>query len=169
MDSFNNIITNELEAFAEEIQEELEHVSFLVCDVDITGTHSDIQTVDSWAENITDIRLSVNYGQTALTVRKKNLSIKATIENLEDLAKSNNSAGIIANTLLLLQKGELNDFSKKILDKWKQEKKKIESAAAYKNLKNAQRIELPSEEDAILFLIEEFNRVLSHLINQKQQ
>ena len=169
IDSFNNIITNELEAFSEEIQEELEHVSFLVCDVDITGAHSDIQAVDNWAENITDIELSVNHGQTSLSVRKKNLKIKTTIENLEDLAKSNNSVGIIANTLLLLQKGELNDFSEKILDKWKQEKNKIESASAYTGLRNAQRIELPSEKDAIPFLIEEFNRVLSHLINQKQQ
>ncbi len=168
-DSFNKIISSTLETHAKEIQEELAHVSYLVCDVNLTGTHSDIQAVEKWATNITDIELNVNHSQTLLTVRKSNLKIKATIENLEDLAKSNNSVGIIANTLLLLQKNKLNDFSKKTLDKWKEEKKRIDSASAYVGLRNAQRIELPSEEDAIPFLIEEFNRVLSHLINQKQE
>jgi len=147
---------------------ELANVAFLVYDIVLEGTHTEVKELDDWIDPVVQ-----NYEQkletgTQITVRKVENNVQPAVENLEELAENPSPAGKLAETILAIQQGRTTPFLNKLTDEWKGKIQKLNKAGTYSPLKQDGRLPEFDEQMARKAILQECNQLLNKLINQQQ-
>lgn len=166
-EAVRNIVTASLNKHAQSIIEELYNVRHLVYDLIFTGKHKSIEEIKSWVSTSIETLLNVNDTNTEITVRKTQINIEPTIENMEELAKSSTVVGVLAQSILALQNEETTPFLDQLKADWGNIEN-IRSAAVYSPLGRDDKVTIDKEEEAKQHLLRECNRILAELLNQQQ-
>lgn len=164
-------VTSKLYEDAQSKIVELENVSFLIYDIILVGQHGKINEIETWLTPITDdYQQEINSTETRISVRKVSLKINPKVENMEELAREISPAGILAETILALQRGEKTEFAKNLLKAWESKHTSIKQAGVYYPLRTAERFEMEEEETTPKeYVLNECNRMLTTLIGQQNQ
>ncbi|RFC54597.1 metallophosphoesterase family protein [Brumimicrobium aurantiacum] len=163
-----NVMTSTLYADANAKINELENTSFLVYDIYFVGQHNNIQDLKNWTEpSIESYSQEIN--ETKISIRKIKYHVKPKIDNLEELALESSPAGILAKTIVALEKGETTPFSDKLLEKWKKIHQKTYQSSVYNPIIESENVKSPDTEIQNQYLLTECNRILTTLIEQQNQ
>lgn len=166
-EGLRSIMTVAIEKAVQSIETTLDHTLHLIYDLILTGEHAHISEIKNWTEGIEDYQQNIQ--NTNISVRKVSLKLTPKVENLEELATAPTSVGVLAKTILALQKGETTEFSQRLSELWEKRREKLEGVSTYQAVRTAYRVELPKQEDAHRFLLDECNRILGELINQQEE
>ncbi len=149
---------------------ELDKVSFLVYDIVLIGRHSKTKELENWVRPmISDYYQEVEATETRISVRKVMLNVKPKVDNLEELALESSPAGILAQTIIALNKGQSTTFSNRLLEKWTHIQNNIVHAPVYQPLRTTERFNLEEEQESTQYILQECNRILTELIEQQKQ
>jgi len=167
--SLRDTVTSELLNNANTKIEELQGVSFLIYDVSLEGQHTNIRDIETWVFPIVDDYDQEIDTETKLSVRKVIVNARAKLENIEELAKQSSPAGVLAKTIVALQKGETTEFLDDMLEKWKLEYESINGARIYQPLHTSENFQDKPDPKAKQYILNECNRLLGELIVQQTQ
>lgn len=146
--------------------DKLENISFLVYDIHLKGYTSKIKELEKWALSATDYEEELRTG-TKILVRKVETHAKPAVENIEELAKQPTPEGILAETILALQKGYNTPFLEELLKEWNYKLENINKAGVYQPLGADQKIHKKPGEAGMQYLLQECNRLLAELRMQQ--
>ncbi|PKR81070.1 DNA repair exonuclease [Brumimicrobium salinarum] len=164
-----NKVTQTLIDFAENMVDELEHVAFLIFDIHLIGRNSNIEQAINWVRPIIDdFSNEVSTTETLCTVRKVKNFLKSKVDNLEELAKVASPTGVLAQTILALEKGESTAFADQLLEKWEQKQEQIRQLPVYQPIQQSERFDIENHENRTSFLMNECNKILTELIEQQK-
>lgn len=149
---------------------ETENVSWLIYDVELRGEHSSVNKIHEWLiQAKEDFELETRHG-VKVVVRKIVNNMQPAVENLQELAKHPSPPGKLAETILAINKGESTPFLDQLVEEWKEKQKRLNHSGIYAPLKNIEVSVIKSErEQAIEYIRQECNRLLSNLMNQQEQ
>lgn len=148
---------------------ELEKVSFLIYDIVLEGYHSKIRDLETWVSPvINDYDQEIDTTETRLLVRKILFDIQPKVENMEELAQESSPAGVLARTIIALQKEENTDFVDNLLEEWKLVHNSIKHAGTYQPLHTTERFQLEQNQESKQYILNECNRILTELIGQQK-
>ncbi len=160
------LVTSHLINIGNTNPEELEEVSALVFDVLLIGKHSNPREVDIWLQNmVEDFEFELE-SNTTITVRKIKTDLQPKIDNILELAAEPSIIGVLAKTILALEKDEKSVFIDEILDKWKLDFRELNGARTYRHI----RMEKENVDVDVLAkktILNNCNNLLSELIAQK--
>ena len=164
-DSITSALLNE----GMRLEPELEHVSYLVFDVYLTGEHSSLQELVAWTN-----RLSEDYQQdletgTRIRVRKLINQLQPAVENLEELAANPSPAGKLAETILAIQKNESTPFLDQLLEKWTTEYQRLNKSRTFQPLYTEKNRNHTNQQEARQAILQECRQLLGKLLNQQEQ
>lgn len=145
-------------------QKELYNVRHLVYDLRLIGKQKNIEELTIWAENIKGYRFDIH--ETKVSIRKIEIDVEPTIENIEELAKGESIIAVLAQSIIALQNNETTPFLEKIKTDWKSVDT-IKKAPIYTPLKNSQIESMTEKEEINQLLLKECNHILSNLLNQQ--
>ena len=149
---------------------ELEGVSFLIYDITLTGQHSRIRDLETWVSPIiNDYDQELDSTETRVYVRKILIDVQPKVENMEELALESSPAGVLARTIIALQKGETNEFVDNLLEEWKLVHNSIKQAGTYQPLRTSERVESEQDQESNHYILNECNRILTELIGQQER
>ncbi len=104
-ESIRDTVTSKLFEDAQSKIMELETVSFLIYDVILKGHHSKIVDLEIWVSPIVDdYDQEIDKTETRLLVRKILIDVQPKVENMEELAQESSPVGILARTIIALNK-----------------------------------------------------------------
>ncbi len=149
---------------------DLENVSFLIYDIKLEGWHSKIRDLETWVNPIVDdYDQEIDTTEIRLSVRKILIDVQPKVENLEKLAQGSSPAGVLARTIIALQKGETTDFLDNLFEVWKSIHGSISTASTYQPLRTTERFQFEQNPESKEYILKECNRILAELIGQKTQ
>ncbi|HLS30295.1 MAG TPA: DNA repair exonuclease [Flavobacteriaceae bacterium] len=150
---------------------ELENVSFLIYDLVLVGQHSRISELETWVTPIIDdYNQELGPTETQMSVRKITLKIEPKVENMEELAQEASPAGVLAETILALERGEETEFANDMMKEWKSKQLALKQTSVYHPLRTGERFDLEEEDKQMKqYLLNECNRMLTTLIQQQNQ
>lgn len=131
-------------------------VEQLVIELVLIGEHDDITSVDSALKNMVE-ELHLNLNGVGLSVRKVINNLVPAISNIEELAQQSSPAGLLAESILALQRNESTPLLKKMEEGWKIVFSEVKSGSAY--------TELHDRGKDVLFLDEQEARKNDYLLN----
>ena len=167
--SLRDIVTSGLLSDANAKIAELENVSFLIYDIILEGEHTNLKDLKTWMSPIiTDYDQEIET-ETRISVRKVVVNARPKLENIEELAKQSSPAGVLAKTILAIQKGETTTFLDELFEKWKLNHENINTAGTYQPLHEAEKLNDHSDLKAKQYILHECNRLLGELIEQQAQ
>ena len=154
---------------AHDLVTELEEVSFLVFDIEMTGNNPAANSISHWAS-----RAAKEYTQeletgTAVIIRKVVNHVEPAVEDMEELAKTPSPAGKLADTILAIEQGRTTPFLEKLTERWEIQLQRINRSQTYAPLNDKKRLASNSTNEARDYILQECHRMLNHLINQQQQ
>ena len=168
-DSARDTVTSKLFEDAQSKIMELESVSFLIYDVILEGHHSRIKDLETWVSPIvSDYNQEIDTTETRLLVRKILTDVQPKVENMEELAQESSPVGVLASTIIALQKGETTDFVDNLLEEWKLVYNSIRQAGTYQPLRTKERFDLDQNQESKQYILNECNRILTELIGQQK-
>lgn len=110
-------------------------VEQLVIDLILTGEHDDITSVDSALKNMVE-ELHLNLNGVGLSVRKIINNLVPAISNMEELAQQSSPAGLLAESILALQREESTPLLEKMKEGWSSAFSQVKSGTAFTDLHN---------------------------------
>lgn len=167
--SLRDKITSTIFYDANEIIEELENVAYLVYDISLSGEHNKINEVDHWAQPIKDHLDLELESETRVSVRKVSNNILPAIGDLEVLSADPTPVGILAESILAIQKGESTDFLKELSSKFIDQRNEINNSGTYQALKTSGILDDLNNETVSEMLLKECKRLLGELLLQKEK
>jgi DNA repair protein SbcD/Mre11 len=156
--SLRSLVTNNLIDFYTDIKSDLENVLLLVCDLIFEGEHDKIQEFESWLRNLGDLNLETET-ETRILVRKTVIKLRPKTD-LEELAKQSSPVGILATSILAIEKGETTPFLESLLEEWQDIQDRLNKANTYHPLKPSGML---PDNDAKEYILKECNRLISEL------
>ena len=157
-------IVNMLVKDGMDAENEMTELLSIVYQVKLTGEHTTINEVEHWTRDI------VQYNQlltrATISVRKISSRLQPALQNLEELALSNSPAGVLAHTILEHRKGMITPFLDRLIADWKEKATNVYQSGTYTPLLIGRRIDSPSDEEGMNFIINECNRLLAELNGQ---
>ncbi|MFO8236010.1 MAG: DNA repair exonuclease [Bacteroidales bacterium] len=149
---------------------EMENVSWLIYDIELKGEHSSVNEINEWLIYAKDdFEFQTSTGA-KVAVRKIVNNVQPAVENLEELAKHPSPPGKLAETILAINKGESTSFLEQLIEEWSETQKRLNHSGIYAPLKNTEGSVIKSDrKQAIDYIQQECNRLLSTLINQQEQ
>lgn len=163
---FRKLVTSKLHTAANDMLIDLGEVSYLVFDVTLTGEHPRINEVEKWVSTVSDYDRSLDNG-TRVSVRKLNVNLRPKVDNLEELAREPSPAGMLAGTILSIQKDEKNEFLTELIQDWKHNREDLNRANVYQPLNKMNSYETDEEALAKASVLHECNRLLGELLAQR--
>lgn len=161
-------VTSQIVADAQSKIVELEGVSYLIYDIILTGQHSQISALEIWVNPIIGAYdHEIDATETRISVRKILFDVKPKVANMEKLAQESSPAGILAQTILALQKGETTEFVNKLLEKWKPIHDAVRQSGTFQALQNREKMD--RDQDLKQYILNESNRILTELMGQQEQ
>ncbi|MFW5820573.1 MAG: metallophosphoesterase family protein [Bacteroidota bacterium] len=149
---------------------ELEGVSFLIYTLFLKGRHSKIRELETWISPITDdYEQEIDSTETRVFVRKIQMDIQPKVENMKELAQESSPAGVLARTIIALQKGETTDFADKLQKEWQRVHNSITQAGTYQSLRTTEKFNPEENQKSTPYILSECNRILAELIGQQKQ
>ncbi|TVR37574.1 MAG: DNA repair exonuclease [Cryomorphaceae bacterium] len=131
-------------------------VEHLVIDLILTGEQDDITSVDGALKNmVEDLNLDLN--GIGLSVRKVINQLVPAISNMEELAQQSSPAGLLAESILALQREESTPLLEKMKEEWNNAFSRVKSGTAYTDLQGRGK--------DVLFLDEQQARKNDYLLN----
>jgi len=168
--SVRDAVTSKLLEDAQSKIMELDKVHFLIYDITLKGQHSKIRDLEAWVSPIIDdYEQEIDATETKVYVRKILVDVQPKVENMEELAQESSPAGVLAETILALQKGETTDFADSLLKEWKPVRDSIQQSGTYLALRTTDRFEIDSDQESQQYILSECNRILTKLIEQQNQ
>ncbi|MDD4149555.1 MAG: DNA repair exonuclease [Bacteroidales bacterium] len=166
--SVRDAVTSQLFEDAQSKIVELDRVSFLIYDIILTGQHSRIRDLEIWISPIVDdYDQEIDSTGTRIYVRKILFDVQAKVENMQELAQESSPAGVLARTIIALQRGETTDFADNLLKEWKPVRDSIRESGTYQPLRTTERFELEQNKESKQYILKECNRILTELIEQQ--
>ena len=154
---------------AQNLVTELEEVSFLVFDIEMTGNHPAASQIDHWADQAVEKYTQELETGTAVIIRKVVNHVEPAVEDMEELAKTPSPAGKLADTILAIEQGRTTPFLEKLTERWEVQLQRINRSRTYAPLNDKKRLASNSTNEARDYILQECHRMLNHLINQQQQ
>lgn len=147
-----------------EIEGEFPGVMALVYNVILTGSHGDVKAIDSWSRNATEFTQQL--GRVSLLVRKVSNWVKPALVNLEEFSRQSSPAGVLAKTILAIQNKQRTPFLDALIKDWMARSQAVYQGGVYAPLLRSGQIRPPGEEQALEYILDESNRLLSELKEQ---
>ena len=97
------------------------------------------------------------------------MDVQPKVENMATLALESSPAGVLAKTILALQKGETTDFADSLFKEWKSSYNSITNSGVYQPLRVTERFGHEENQDHKQYILNECNRILTELIGQQEQ
>lgn len=144
---------------------QLEKVSAIVYQVQLTGRHRNIKQVEQWAAHITDLNLSLETG-TNLSVRKLSCNLAAEIGDLNELALQSSMIGQLAQTILAIQNETTTPFLEALMHDWFKKAQLLTDSGTYEPLGMHKKTDELSDAIARNYILTECNRLLNELTDQ---
>lgn len=148
-----NVITSELfnDVQSKPLQE-LEGVSYLVYDVTLVGEHNRTQDLENWTAGLVEDyeqRMGSSSSEVCVWVRNVTLDVTPGVENMEELAKDNSPVGLLAKTIVALEKSESNEFVDTLLADWEGAHAEVVTSSVYQPLRIRQMDEIDNVREAL--------------------
>jgi DNA repair exonuclease SbcCD nuclease subunit len=168
-DQLRKKVVDHIIQFKEDHQNELEHVRYLVFDLRLTGEHPRNRDIEIWMTQITeDLRLE-DSSDVLSSVRKVEYHIRPAVKDMAELAKEPSPAGLMAETILAIEDGSSTPLLETLLQKWRTGVDRINNAPPYHPLKSTNYLIDTSDEWGRQEILTECKKILSELLNQKDQ
>ena len=168
-DLFRMKATDSILKMNEKLRPHLGGVSRLVYDVELTGTHEDIGHLEAWAGAMADATDHGISGETIVSVRKVETSVKPSVGNLEALAEQSSPAGLLAQIILGINKNEESLLINDLLKDWKIKQNEIRLSDAYRPLRNQDGSVEDPDYQGRQYLLKESIRLLGTLLQQNRK
>lgn len=162
-------LTTALREKAHELLTELEGVSFLVFDIELTGNNPAASKMDHWAQQAVEKYSQELETGTTVLIRKVVNHVEPAVEDMEELARNTSPAGKLAKTILAIEQGQTTPFLERLMEKWEMQRQRINRSGTYTPLEDKNRLAEAGEKPARDYILQECHRMLNHLINQQQQ
>jgi DNA repair exonuclease SbcCD nuclease subunit len=154
---------------AQDLVTELEEVSFLVFDIEMTGNNAAANSISHWTSRAVDEYTQELETGTTVLIRKVVNHVEPAVENMKELAKTPSPAGKLADTILALEQGRTTPFLERLMEKWEMQRQRINRSGTYTPLDDKKRLAEPEQKQAREYILQECHRMLNHLINQQQE
>jgi DNA repair protein SbcD/Mre11 len=168
-ESFRMTATASMMKMNEALRPQLDGVSRIVYDVELTGTHEDILHLEEWSNRMSVATDHGNIGETIVSVRKVETSVKPSISNLEILAVQSSPAGILAQIILNINKGDDSPLIIDLLKEWKIKQNEIRLSDTYRPLRNQDGPEEDPDKLGRQSILKESIRLLGTLLQQNRK
>ncbi len=182
-----DVITSELfEDVQSKPPQELDGVSYLVYDVTLVGEHISIPDLKNWTVDLVeDYEQRVGSSEVCVWVRNLTIDVTPGVENMDELAKDNSPIGLLAKTIVALEKGEDDTFVNALLADWETAYADIVGSGVYHPLRARQADEVDNmrevqvgvdtkdeaaagKEKAKHYLLKECRQILTELLNSNK-
>jgi exonuclease SbcD len=164
-DALRTLITTELSADANAKLADLEDVDYIVYDLNLTGQNAFGRQMQAWASQAVekyDVSLAT---ETQIFVRQVTAFIRPVLDNLEALASQASPAGVLAQTILAINKGTSTQFLEGLIRNWEGQFRGLNNSPVYQPLQDDwQRNGNPRTPKE--YILAECNRLLSELVLQ---
>jgi len=166
--TFREAVTRRLWETAQGHLPWLEKVNWLVYDIHLVGESSHLSDVEVWMQEVAEYSPELSTG-TQVSVRKTTSHLKPAAGNLEELAGHPSPAGKLAETILIIEKGESSDFLEALTDQWQQHLKKLNHTNTYLTLHQERRVFEGTRQEALTQILAQSRRLLSELLAQQEK
>lgn len=163
---FRNLVTQKMRERVQIILEELERVTHMIFDVELTGRHPDVIELNNWAQFINELEQQME-AETMVSVRKVVNLAEPMVENLEELAKQPTPPGMVANLILDVEDGSSSEYLDELLSELKDELSSANRSATYQPLSRFDDQIPDTEESARKLILKESRQLLGELLSQK--
>ncbi len=157
-------VMDEIFRVKNKIMSEMSNIRFLVFDLHLCGEHPDTRKIEIWMNGIDDFGTDE---EVLAVVRKVAYNIRPVVENMEKLSAELSPAGLLAQTILAIERNESTPFLEKLLEKWKNEVDKINNTPTFYQLKKNQKTLYAEDNAAKKEILAECKKSLGELLNQK--
>ncbi|NBC27237.1 MAG: DNA repair exonuclease [Bacteroidetes bacterium] len=164
---FRNRLTQQVAEDTENRADELENVSRLIYDIELTGSHSSLSAMETWAQFADQFEQEI-ISETVVTIRKVENRARPSIENLEELAHQPTPPGIVAKAILDLEAGRTSPFLETLVAKMKEKIGSANRSGTYQPLKRFEEQMDETDVSARELLLRESRQFLGELISQKE-
>jgi DNA repair protein SbcD/Mre11 len=164
---FRNLVTQHLSDDVNHRAEELQLVSQIIYDIVLTGKHTLKSDFEHWAANTEELEQEYA-SETVASIRRTINRIEPKVQNLEELAKQPDPAGILANAILDIQAGNDSEFLTAVSDEFRKNLGSVNAAGTFQPLRVAEELVADSSEAAREFILQECEQLLAELLSQKE-
>lgn len=165
---FRTLITGQLIEDVESKAEELEQVSRIIYDVEVTGKHSSVTDVEGWFDFVEEFEQEV-LSETVASIRTIENRTEPKVENLEELAKQPTPPGLLAKAILDIQSGEPSDFLDELYSQFKNKLDAANASMTYQPLRKEEEIYSDTGEAYKEFVQRECHKMLGTLLSQQEE
>lgn len=165
--AFRNRLTQQISEDAQKRAGEFERVSRLMYDIELTGSHSSLSTLEKWVEFADQFEQEVS-SETVVNIRKVENRARPAIENLEELANQPTPPGILAKAILELERDNTSPLLENLVAKMKEKIGSANRSRTYQPLSRFEEQLDETEESARELLLSESRKLLGELISQKE-
>ena len=169
---FRTHLTQQMREFVQTHIGELEHVSHVVCDIELTGKHHSLNELDNWSHLADQLEQQPD-SDTLITVRKVVNLAQPVVGNLKELAQQPTPPGLLAKLILELESdsdsGSSPSLVQTLMSKQKEEINRANRSATYRPLSRFDN-QVPDTDDASKeILLRESRQLLSELLSQQEE
>ncbi len=165
---FRNLLRTRLMENAKKREINTDKVHYLIFDVWLVGSVKNTRRMESWGKEVTNYYEEVTGTDLMVSVRKVRTRFTTALDGLEEWARQNNPAGLLADTLLKLRNGDSNEMIEELIDQWKIEMERINRSDVFRPLLQEERRKASSDSVAREHLRRECERLLHQLVQQQE-
>lgn len=138
-------------------------LKYLVYDIELTGEHDHLKELKQWSQELIDYSGNQPFREKIRTI-DFNVSLRV---HVEDFLNDPSYMGVLANAILVLEKGETNPFIDRLRAQWKDKYTVMINSSTYNPLLlDAEGKTL--DEKANEFILKECKRLFTELYNQRK-
>ncbi|WP_340103698.1 metallophosphoesterase family protein [Rhodohalobacter sp. 8-1] len=164
---FRTRLTERMDDFVQNQFEALEHVSYQIFDVELTGYHPDLTELENWTDLADQLEQRME-PEVLVSVRKVTNLAKPAVENLEELAQQPTPPGLLAKLIIDLESGSSSELLESLIANHREEHRRANRSATYQPLNRFGDHESDTEEASKELLLRESRQLLSELLSQKE-
>src|SRR6056297_25454 len=169
---FRTHLTQQMREFVQTHIGELEHVSHVVCDIELTGKHHSLNELDNWSHLADQLEQQPD-SDTLITVRKVVNLAQPVVGNLKELAQQPTPPGLLAKLILELESdsdsGSSESIVQTLMSKQKEEINRANRSATYRPLSRFDNQVPDTDEASKEMLLRESRQLLSELLSQQEE
>lgn len=165
---FRNRLTQQISVDTRERAGELEKVSRMVYDIELTGSHSTLTNLEKWSHFAKQFEQEL-ISETVVAIRKVENRAKPAVENLEELAKQPTPPGLLAKAIIDLEAGRKSLLLEELTSKLKEKIGSANRSRTYQPLSLYEEQLDETDESARELLLKESRQLLGELISQKER
>lgn len=164
---FRTELTRQMREFTESHIGELERVSYVIFDIELTGTHPELTQLDKWSGQADELEQQFD-SETMLTVRKIKNAAEPVVDNLEEMAHQPTPPGMLSKLILELESGMTSELSNDLINELKEQIGSANRSGTYQPLSRFDEQVSVSEKSARSLLLKESRQLLGELLSQQE-